>query len=363
MEVVKMDGLNREGSVNFLNIVKGLAIFLMIWGHCIQYCIPSGVDFFENVAFKIIYSFHMPLFMLVSGYLFYFSFQKRDCKELLKHRSQGLIYGIIFGNIFIWFTTICVLHLFRGDFSILLNGSWVSSFGGLWFLWSVLTASIVLGVVLKKIKNPFCQWLCLILGVFFVWMFPCGELNAFMYPYFLIGFLFARYKDKVKSLNWLKYLAIPIYIVAMFFFTKEHYIYTTGLLGGGESRIDAIMVDLFRWAVGLFGSISILTILELLYTLLIRKTNKFILWRGIECIGEKSLQMYVISVAAVSFWLPYIMKPIYESFFELNIFFIENMWFYNCIFTVVLTIFYCIVLYWILKLFDKLKISRIIFGR
>ena len=79
---------NAVHSRNFLNFLKGLAIFLMIWGHCIQICIPQGMDYFENTVFKIIYSFHMPLFMLISGYLFYYSSQKRNLSELLKHRGD-----------------------------------------------------------------------------------------------------------------------------------------------------------------------------------------------------------------------------------------------------------------------------------
>ena len=60
---------------NFIDIIKGVAIFLMLWGHVIQYCVAkTNIDFYENWVFKFIYSFHMPLFMLVSGYLFFYSF-------------------------------------------------------------------------------------------------------------------------------------------------------------------------------------------------------------------------------------------------------------------------------------------------
>ena len=60
----------------YIDAAKGLAIFLMLWGHCIQSCVVgSDVDFFENTVFKAIYSFHMPLFMLISGYLFFILFQ------------------------------------------------------------------------------------------------------------------------------------------------------------------------------------------------------------------------------------------------------------------------------------------------
>ena len=52
----------------YWDIVKGAAIFLMIWGHCIQYCALKDISYMDDVMFKIIYSFHMPLFMLISGY-------------------------------------------------------------------------------------------------------------------------------------------------------------------------------------------------------------------------------------------------------------------------------------------------------
>ena len=53
----------RHTEQNYLNIVKGSAIFLMLWGHTIQYCTPANTDFFENPIFKVIYTFHMPLFI------------------------------------------------------------------------------------------------------------------------------------------------------------------------------------------------------------------------------------------------------------------------------------------------------------
>lgn len=85
----------QSNKLNYLSIVKGVAIFLMLWGHCIQCCTNERFDFFEDNVFKFIYSFHMPLFMLVSGYLFYFSFSKRNLSELLKHRIQGLLQPIV----------------------------------------------------------------------------------------------------------------------------------------------------------------------------------------------------------------------------------------------------------------------------
>ncbi|MDO4744065.1 MAG: acyltransferase family protein, partial [Clostridia bacterium] len=139
---------------NFIDIAKGVAIFLMLWGHCIQICvIGSGIDFFENSVFKTIYSFHMPLFMLISGYLFYFSFLKRDLKELLIHRTQALLQPIVFCTIFDFFATTVLLGLLSGRFNSPFDGAWMQNLSHLlWFLWSVLAASIAVAIVCKKCK-------------------------------------------------------------------------------------------------------------------------------------------------------------------------------------------------------------------
>ena len=92
-------GFDEKTSRLYINIVKGVAIFLMLWGHCIQYCALNDFDFFENPVFKFIYSFHMPLFMLISGYLFAFSCKKRELRTLLIHRTQGMLQPIAFCTI------------------------------------------------------------------------------------------------------------------------------------------------------------------------------------------------------------------------------------------------------------------------
>ena len=49
---------------SFLDIAKGLAIILVVIGHVVQ---GSSENFDDLLGFKIIYSFHMPLFIFLSG--------------------------------------------------------------------------------------------------------------------------------------------------------------------------------------------------------------------------------------------------------------------------------------------------------
>lgn len=51
-----------------IDILKGTAIILMVLGHVIQ-TIYAPDNYDENLIFKFIYSFHMPLFIFISGYL------------------------------------------------------------------------------------------------------------------------------------------------------------------------------------------------------------------------------------------------------------------------------------------------------
>lgn len=260
----------------------------MIWGHCVQYCSNGDFDFFKNSVFKFIYSFHMPLFMLVSGYLFYFSTKKRSLSKLMTHRVQSLIQPIIVCTIFIYFLSDAIVSKSIGA---IINAPWLSQFGSLWFLWSVLAANIVFGVAEKITSKLILRIALYIIGIFFVCLFPNWELNLYMYPYFLIGFLFAKYKNNISKviLNF-KYIFLIVFPIMLFFYEKKHYIYTTGILSS-KNIIELLYIDGYRWIIGLSGSVFVLVIVELLFKLNESKIQHFI--KPISLLG-KNLYRYIV---------------------------------------------------------------------
>ena len=94
-----------------LDVVKGLLIILVLLGHAIQYgsgaAFLSGGEFYNNLIFRFIYSFHMPLFMGVAGYLSYFSLQKHGARNYIIRRWSRL-----FPPILIWSTGLIGLHCY-----------------------------------------------------------------------------------------------------------------------------------------------------------------------------------------------------------------------------------------------------------
>lgn len=55
--------------LSYLDIAKGIGIILVVLGHCIpDASMPGGPsDKFLSIMFKLIYSFHMPLFFFIAG--------------------------------------------------------------------------------------------------------------------------------------------------------------------------------------------------------------------------------------------------------------------------------------------------------
>ena len=83
----------------YIDYIKGITIILVIIPHCIQY--GSGADylnkcvFYENPIFKFIYTFHMPVFMIISGYLFKFSINRHSFNDIVRSRVTTLLIPIL----------------------------------------------------------------------------------------------------------------------------------------------------------------------------------------------------------------------------------------------------------------------------
>lgn len=348
----------------YVNFLRGIAIFLMLWGHCIQVFIPVGVDFFENPVFRFIYSFHMPLFMLISGYLFRFSFERRELSPLLAKRCGTLLKTLVLCNLLIYVLTTCLFGVLRGDLSPLWDGRALSSLSGLWFLWSVLGASLAVGFVFKKARRAWVRALLSVVGGAFVLLLPNGVYNLFMYPYFLIGFLFAFCRERLpRTFLRLRYLTLPLFPTLLLFFEKKHYIYTTGLFGRSYTPLQYLEIDLFRFLIGLVGSIFTAVLAEHLFRLLASVQHERGAYRGLCLLGEKSLQFYVLSTLLLSTYLLEFYPRIAVLIPRVDTFFAGHTYLFSFLVMLPLSILLSIGLGALIRLLEKIGLSKVLFGR
>ena len=352
------DSLKRN---TFIDISKGVAIFLMLWGHCIQYCGGSNYDFFGNLIFKAIYSFHMPLFALISGYLFFFSFSKRDLKELLTIRLKSLLKPIIFCSVLHFLIFNVLLELKNGNFRLFFTGEWTQYLSSLWFLWSILAASLSIAIIYKKCENIIGRLVLLIVFMAFVGALPNGTLNQYIFPFFTVGFLYAKYKNIIpKYVTYLKYLTLPLFPVMLSFYERKHYIYTSGLVSPEFSTKEMLGINLFRWAIGFVGSVFILILLNWIHILFSNKLKINLFSICLETLGKYSLAFYALSVPLLSSYLPIIFPNILSLFKFPNIL-VNNFYIYTFGVSLFMALFYSFAIFLVIKLFEKIKIYSVFF--
>lgn len=79
------------------DLIKAFAIFLVILGHCIQKMDPSWQ---QNLVQRFIYSFHMPLFMFISGYFATNSKNTGGGKWIIDKIRRLLVPCVVHGIVF-----------------------------------------------------------------------------------------------------------------------------------------------------------------------------------------------------------------------------------------------------------------------
>lgn len=298
----------------YLDIVKAFAIICVGGGHCIQY--GSGNAFlvnklyFDNIIFKIIYSFHMPLFMLISGYLFAFSINKRKWSSHIAYRLKTLVVPILIWSIIPFALSLMNLYYYSESISLLIvvKEYVYISLRNLWFLWAIFLCSFVVIIVHHFFKDSIFIYILGLLLTFFISDALIYAGYKFMYPFFLIGYFYnlKNGKEKYKRI-YQKNISLVIigvvFVGLLFLYEYESYIYTSGYCIIKEGKLlKQLYNDIYRFVVGSIGSIFIMLILNKCYIYFNSKVSQVLLY-----IGQNSLGVYIISDFIFSYFLNRIM--------------------------------------------------------
>lgn len=79
----------------FIDLLKGIAILLIVYGHIIPGSIPGLTEYVST--------FHIPLFFFISGLLFDGAKYSNRFKLLCKNRWKGLVLPFIYFSIIVAF--------------------------------------------------------------------------------------------------------------------------------------------------------------------------------------------------------------------------------------------------------------------
>lgn len=285
------------------DVCRGIAIFLVVWGHVLQQGLHGVANVPENLVVKIIYSFHMPLFVLISGYFFYASYKKKSSRELIFNRAVGMLKVIFIWNTIHYFVAMLLESRMGQDGMVSVRGWWSAVLEGYWFLWAMLFCTVAVGITTKYIPKRF--WI-VGFGIFVplaLWS-PCRWVILSVYPFYIGGFLYHKAMEEGKKVPKQLMCAVPVLYVAVLVV----YLFLPAIGNSEWIKLIRVFRDILAktagmralvlqagniflyYVLGILGSVSVIIIVNAV-TQRMRKSK---LLDFLGRLGQNSLQIYIL---------------------------------------------------------------------
>lgn len=192
--------------IEWLEVLQGFSMLLVVLGHIsLDTMRPDDAHPLEQAMERVIYSFHMPLFIFISGWLFQLTCLGRDTtygrvmiKKLKRLGVPFIVFTVITMGLKLMFP-----HLMQRpvDLTEILNTFVLFSSNPLGEMWFIITLMVLMALF------PLYRWLsahsallwglcaALLIGVFFPDTVRVFYLSTAMkmLPYFVAGILCCRY--------------------------------------------------------------------------------------------------------------------------------------------------------------------------
>ncbi len=249
-----------------IDIIKGMAIILVVYGHVIEHGMaPNAQDFFLNPVFKLIYTFHMPLFVFMSGYLMAFSLSRRSLRGAFKVKCKSLLVPFLSLGVL----GIAVSYFFNVIFG---KAGGVFNFSqdlidqlllrpSAWFLFTlfILSALLIYSIHLEKRLGVVG-----FLSIYFLMLvipyndYCCIYYIKWFYLFFLTGYLINRYHLRITypmGQTAVFFISLIMFIGLVPFWTTQDYIYINKMNFVSNQYFHEILRIMYRYFMGFLGII------------------------------------------------------------------------------------------------------------
>lgn len=207
--------MNVKDRIVYFDLLKLFAVLLVIVGHVISQYDSRGYSHPVNVW---IYSFHMPLFMFMSGLFFRHTLLKK-IKEIIYSKSILLLLPLFTWSIVnLVLNTLLITPIHDWDKAV---WHYITSFGplhGLWYLKCLFIYLITCYLTVKIVKNEFfAAFLTIVLFM----LLPDINFSSQMIVFFWIGHFYSKTNNRIsykKDQNMLISLGSGIIMLCIFLF-------------------------------------------------------------------------------------------------------------------------------------------------
>lgn len=286
--------------------MKGVGILLVILGHCML---------FGNPINRIIYSFHMPLFFILSGYVYNIKYKDLQKEFIFKKLKMLLYYFILPTSIFMLITPLFFkLGFYNHSYTnIPENYNYIDLIiqylksliyldklpllvAQVWFVRTLVIDLISFNFINRLLKTNILKKQLIISIIYFsIFLFLKSKgfsnlwVNIFLsYPFIYIGYLFKEKNilsklDNIFKNKQLNFICILIIVLFMFLFGI---LYPKNIIDFYSSRLESLFY------------LSIMLPAGMLLTYLISKVfNEYIL----NFFGKNSVKVLIIHGVILKF--------------------------------------------------------------
>lgn len=283
--------------IEYIDFAKFIAIVFVCLGHAVQYL--SVLDFFlDNPIWNFIYSFHMPFFMILSGFFFSRSINKSFKDLVVKKITQLIIPS------WVWGVGIGLMFVALNLKNPLSFEEWVAiPFGPYWFLTSVFACYVISYLAKRWIsKDIFASILSIILISAIPFFNECNI--STMLPFFWTGYFLSKYQDKI--FNYSSVLLFGFMILYFLLFLNWNSRFTVYMTEVDFIHFSSPYIDFnnlfivwYRYGIGLCGSLFFI----LLSYKIVCKWNTNSMVRYAISIGTSTLSIYLIQYYSLEIML------------------------------------------------------------
>ncbi|MBQ2932953.1 MAG: acyltransferase [Clostridia bacterium] len=258
--------------------LKGYACFLVLCGHVIMGIRLGGIhipEFFGGME-KFIWSFHVSLFLFLSGVVYKVTGEwknkKTKCGFLLYKLYNLAIPYIVFSAIYVLINSLVGESNTGFEPSDILN-IWKSPVAQYWFLYALFFLFCIWTTFSGILKNWQITIIAVLIGYLApIFDIPLGSLDVVFYSALAFGIgTCIDFKSLTKLSTWAKCLVVILHIV-------------TGIIFVLLNKIEAPFIKEIMILFGIYSSIMFISILQ----------NSKIIARFLDFINKYSFQIYLL---------------------------------------------------------------------
>ncbi|WP_455081032.1 acyltransferase family protein [Prevotella melaninogenica] len=269
----------------YFDALKFFAIWLVVLGHYLQEIDCGSVGSYTN---QVIYTFHMPLFIMISG--FFAQKGEPSFRNLIIKKTTTLLLPVI-----IWTAIIVVYSLLSCKDSMRIQ---IELKGNSWYL-KVLFLCLLYQWLSRRFIS--IDWIAAICSIILLFVLPFGSIFQFnfMYSFFWLGYFIGKNKDWILRHTILGlYLTGVCFLLGLFFMFLNNWNITKLIIDFNCWKYTSYLI-VVKYYLGFCGSMFFIFLFKEIAD---RKNCSIVAGWGSYTLGIYVMQTFIIQYLFVDYF-------------------------------------------------------------